>query len=169
MPIDFFQEGKKYTSGKSLFGLCDDSVKGTRQHAYLDETTPNNWVAMVHNYLSKKIDFYAIDSCVKWSLSNGNQAKTCDGMLAFDSNKNIIFVELKDQDTSYLSWKIKAEEQLKSTLDYFRNNHDTKGMTIKAYICNKQALFDEGNPEYMEKFKVETGVTLRVFREIHIK
>ena len=168
MPVDFFTQGNKATSDKELFGIRDDSQGANKTPAYIDDSNMDNWIAVVHNQNGKLIDFYAIDCCVEWYLPNGDQAKTCDGMLAYNERRNIIFVELKDRKPSYKQWRIKAEEQLKSTIAGFRQYHNTEGVSIKAYTCNKQALFDAGELEFLERFKDETGVTLRVFREIEI-
>ncbi len=169
MPVDFFTQGQKSTSDKELFGICDDTIGRDKTPAYLDESNLDNWIAEVHNSNRKHIDFYAIDCCVVWCLDNGDYANACDGMLAYNDNHNIVFVELKDRNPQYKQWKIKAEKQLKSTIECFKSNHNTDGVLIKAYACNKQALFDEGVEEYLERFKDETGVTLRVFREIEIQ
>lgn len=169
MPVDFFTQGRKGTSDKELFGICDDSDGRDKKPAYLDCSDPDKWIAIVHNQSNKSIDFFAIDGCVEWCLDNGDIAKVCDGMVAYNENHNIVFVELKDRNPQNKQWKIKAEKQLKSTIECFRSNHNTDGVMMKAYVCNKQALFDEGVEEYLEKFKDETGVTLRVFREIEIR
>lgn len=169
MPVNFFTQGQKTSSDKKLFGLCDDSIERNKKPAYIDEADSSKWIAEVHNNDGKDVDFYAIDCCVTWYLPNGDIAKACDGMLSYNEKKNIVFVELKDRDPSYKQWRIKAEEQLKSTIAGFQLFHDTEGVLIKAYTCNKQALFDVGEEEFLEKFKDETGVTLRVFREIQIK
>ena len=169
MPIDFFTQGRKGTSDKELFGICDDTVGRDKKPAYLDDSDPDKWIAIVHNQSQKNIDSFAIDCCVVWYLDNGDIANACDGMVAYNDSHNIVFVELKDRNPQYKQWKIKAEKQLKSTIECFRSNHNTDGVLMKAYVCNKQALFDEGVEEYLEKFKDETGVTLRVFREIVIQ
>jgi len=169
MPIDFFTQGQKRTSDKELFGICDDTFGHNKKPAYLDDSEPDKWIAEVHNHSKKSIDFFAIDCCVVWYLDNGDIANACDGMVAYNENHNIVFVELKDRNPQYKQWKIKAEKQLKSTIECFKSNHNTDGVMIKAYVCNKQALFDEGVEEYLEKFKEETGVTLRVFREIDVQ
>lgn len=168
MPIDFFIQGRKGTSNKEWFGICDDSDEHYKKPAYLDDSDLDKWIAIVHNQSEKNIDFFAIDCCIVWYLANGDIANACDGMIAYNDNHSIVFVELKDRNPQHKQWKIKAEKQLKSTIECFKSNHNTDGVRIKAYVCNKQALFDEGVEEYLEKFKDETGVTLRVFREIEI-
>lgn len=168
MQVDFFTQGQRSTSKKELFGICDDTMEGHKKPAYINNSNSEDWIAEVHNMNHKKVDFYAIDCCIKWSISNGNQAKVCDGMLSYNGKQNIVFIELKDKNPDYKSWKIKAEKQLKSTIECFKNNHNTNGVIIKAYACNKQTLFEEGEEEFLEKFKNDTGVTLRIFREIEI-
>lgn len=178
MSIDFFTQGQKGTTDKELFGLCDDSDGRGKKPAYCDYSDPDKWIAIVHNQNKKSIDFFAIDCCVVWYLNNGDTAKVCDGMIAYNENHNISFVELKNRNPKYKNvnknpkkkdWIEDAMDQLKSTIDCFRNNHNTDDMQIKAYACNKQALFEEGTEDYSERFKVETGITLRVFREIDIQ
>lgn len=168
MPIDFFTQGQCTSSSKTLFGICDDTIGRDKKPAYIDDADAEKWIAEVHNNKGRLIDFYAIDCCVTWLLPNGKRAKACDGMLSYDNRHNIIFVELKDRNPNYKQWRIKAEEQLKSTIEQFRQSHNTEGVLIKAYTCNKQALFDVGEEDFLERFKDETGVTLRVFREINI-
>lgn len=169
MPLDFFIQANKNSSEKELFGLCDDTTnENHKKPAYLDEGDKEKWIAEVHNRRCFYVDFYALDCCLTWNLPNGECAKVCDGMLSYNNNQNIIFVELKDRNPKNQQWKIKAEKQLKSTIQCFRDNHDVSKISIKAYTCNKQALFDVGEEEYLEKFKDDTDVTLRVFREIEI-
>lgn len=178
MPIDFFTQGQKSTSDKELFGICDDTTIGKKAPAYINDSDPDKWIAEVHNQSQKSIDFFAIDCCIKWSLPNGNQAKACDGMLVYNKKYNVIFVELKNKNPRYKNvnknpkkkdWVEEAIDQLKSTIEFFRSNHIIDGTSLKAYASNKQAIFDEGWEDYMEKVKDETGVTLRVFREIEIQ
>jgi hypothetical protein len=168
MQVDFFAQGQHTSIENEMFGICEDSCKGRKSPAYINLDDESKWIAEVHNSSRKLVDFYALDGCVRWMLPNGNEAKVCDGMLSYDLQQNIVFVELKDRKTQNKYWRIKAEEQLKSTIDFFCNCHDTNNMCIKAYICNKQELFEAGQEEYLERFKDDTGVTLRVFREIDI-
>lgn len=168
MSIDFFTQGMRTSSVSAEFGLCDDTDGQKKSPAYIDEKDSPKWIAEVHNPFLKQVDFYAIDSCVSWSESNGKVAKACDGMLSYNQRQNILFVELKNRNPEYKQWRIKAEEQLKSTIVCFRQNHTINNVHLKAYVCNKQALFEVGEEEFLEKFKAETGVTLRVYREIEI-
>jgi len=168
MQVDFFLQGQKTSISNELFGICDDSSGFIKKPAYINIQNREIWIAEVHNHTKKNVDFYAIDGCVKWSLPNGNQAKACDGMLTYNERKRIVFVELKDKKTNYKNWKIRAEEQLKSSIEGFLKYHNEEGVLIKAYACNKQLLFEEGEEEFLQKFKDDTGVTLRVFREIEI-
>lgn len=90
MLIDFFVQGQKSTSDKVLFGICDDTTDGAKMPAYINDLEPNKWIAEVHNQSKKNIDFFAIDHCIKWSLPNGNMAKACDGILAYNENNKAV-------------------------------------------------------------------------------
>ena len=70
---------------------------------------------------------------------NEYTAKVCDGMIAYNENHNISFVELKNRNPKYKNvnknpkkkdWIEDAMDQLKSTIDCFRNNHNTDDMQI---------------------------------------
>ena len=168
MMVDFFNERYKIEVADKLFGLCDDSKDNNKTPAYLDIDDKEKWIAEIYNNNSKQVAFYPLDCCVKWFLPDGNQAKVCDGMLSYNEQKNIIFIELKDRNPNNKQWRIKAEKQLKSTIDRYKISYSKNLALIKAYVSNKQLLFDESNDEFMECFKKETGVTLRYSRKIDV-
>lgn len=162
MQVDFFVQGGRTTSMQEVFGLCDVPP------ACIDEENSDRWIAVVRNRHTQMVEFYAIDGCVTWHRADGSQAKACDGMLAYNTRKNVVFVELKDRNPRKKQWRINAEEQLKSTIECFRANHDAGSVSIRAYTCNRQTLFDVGEAEHLQRFKEQTGITLRVCREIVI-
>lgn len=166
--IDFFIEENEIIISEKIFGLCDDTNGSITQPAYVDLKDKNTWIAEVINDNIKEISFYPLDCCVKWNLPNGEPAKVCDAMLSYNEQKNIIFIELKDRNPKHKQWRIRAEEQLKSTIGCYRTSYPANSAQLKAYVSNKQLLFDEGNEEYMERFKKETGITLRYSRKINI-
>lgn len=166
--VNFFIESNKTIVAENLFGLCDDTNGSKKSPAYIDLVDKEMWIATAFNSESIEIEFYPLDGCVKWSLPDGKQAKVCDGMLSYNQQKNIIFVELKDRNPKYKKWRIEAEEQLKSTICCYKCTYKEYSAQIKAYVSNKQLLFDESSEEYMERFKDKTGVTLRYSREIKI-
>ena len=164
MSVDFFE--KCQSLNDKIFGIRDG--KSDSSLSYIDKDNVDEWIAAVHNEESKMLEFCPIDHKIKWSLENGQKAKACDCMLSYNERTVVLFIELKDQKPYNKQWRVKAEEQLKSTIEFFRQNHQGH-FIIKAYICNRQALLDVGVEEYLERFKCETGVTLRVYREIFIK
>lgn len=166
--IDFFIEDNKVIVAERIFGLCDDTDVVNKRPAYVALDDKNKWIAEIINENSYEISFYPLDCCVRWSLPNGEQAKVCDAMLSYNEQKNIIFIELKDRNPKHKQWRIRAEEQLKSTIDCYRTSYPESSAQLKAYVSNKQLLFDEGNEEFMERFKEEMGITLRYSREINI-
>lgn len=169
MSIDFFKQGKHFQSCIAKFGLCDDSSQGMKSPAYLDESDDQKWIAEVINSQLIMIDFYALDCCIQWTLSNGDQAKVCDGLVLYNERKYLSFVELKDRNVQNKVWRERAEEQLASTIRCFKQNHGTTGTTLRAYVCNKQLLFDDTNDEFAQSFKDKVGATLRYNRVILIR
>lgn len=170
MSINFFDLGCKSSSSKEEFGLCDDSSKPTSP-AYLDENRAdkkNNWIAVVHNLKNMQVDFYAIDCCVMIKRPDETQAKRCDGMLYYD--KTVIFVELKDRGVT--GWIAKGTEQLKETIQHFRDNHlsECKNLTLEARLSNRQSPYFKNNDQiHLAKFKDETGIVLRIGTNIELE
>lgn len=166
--IDFFIVDNEIIVVEKIFGLCDDTDGSKKRPAYVALDDKNKWIAEVINDNSKEISFYPLDCCVRWNLVNGEPAKVCDAMLSYNEQKNIIFIELKDRNPKHKQWRIRAEEQLKSTIECYKTSYPKSSAHVKAYVSNKQLLFEEGNEEYMERFKEETGITLRYSRKINI-
>ncbi|MDP2722055.1 MAG: hypothetical protein Q8O72_04810 [Bacteroidales bacterium] len=167
MPIDFFKEGCKTTSGKSIFGLCDDLPPASNP-AYIDENNSNIWIAKVHNPTKKPIDFYAIDHCVKLLRADGKQAKSCDGVLKYKDN--LIFVELKSRKMKGGVWLTDGATQIKATVFKFKENYDINTFgNVKAYVCNSLKPYaNQGHSSKIQMFKDETGLILRVQQKIEV-
>lgn len=115
---------------EAIFGLCDDQAGSP---AYVDTTNPTNWVATVKNSSNKNIVFTAVDKCVLLDGEENGRGR-CDCMLT--TNELIYFVELKDQAPP---WMPHAKDQLKSTIEFFKANHDiSRYRHRKAFACNKR-------------------------------
>lgn len=164
MAIDFFNSQCKSSSNKIEFGLCD---KGTQNPSYLDEENKNNWIVIVENKEQKRINFIAIDNCIEILREKGTKDNSCDGMLCYETN--VIFVELKDSKLRNASDFIKkAALQLRTTIEYFRENYNSANYNIKsAYIANKKTIH-RNYIERMERFETETGCILRIENRIRI-
>lgn len=169
MPVDFFSDCKKQDCEVDLFGLCDDSKDGDNKPAYINIDDSNKWIATVHNNNLICISFYAIDGCVSWNRENGKQSGKCDGMLCYDNNRNVLFVELKNRNIDNKEWRTDARNQLKETIECFLKSYDKASFDkIEAYICNKRHLKNQRYSQFCNNFKKDTDITLRINREIEI-
>ena len=170
MSIDFFKDCNRSESSNVRFGLCDDSKEGQTMPAFIDENNSPKWIAIVYNKKSLLLEFYAIDGCISWLRNDGTASGKCDGMLCYDDNRNVLFVELKDRTMRNKEWRVDAKSQLKETISYFIEHHDTTHLNkIEAYICNKKQLKEQRYAQFCNNFKIETGIHLHISREILIE
>ncbi|MBQ3688396.1 MAG: hypothetical protein II937_00850 [Bacteroidales bacterium] len=170
MPLDFFKRKFVDQTDEKVFGLCDDSTDGNTLPAYLDVSDDlEKWIAIVKNEPQILVEFYPIDGFISWKRTDGTMSGRCDGMLCFNEKKNIIFVELKGRKVKG-DWRDDGKTQLKETLEkFFSINNRLDFQCIEAYICNKRQLLKQRYSAFEQNFKTETGITLRVKREIEIK
>ncbi len=166
MPVDFFISGCKSTTSKDKFGLCDDPPPA-KNPAYIDEDSPEKWIAEVKNLSKISVDFHAIDNCIEILRPNGEMGSRCDCMLHYD--KSLIFVELKDR--GHGGWIAKGSKQISNTIRIFKQSNDIDDYDkVKAYVCNKQRpLAITGTNTTAQKFKDETGLTLKLDRNIKLE
>ena len=169
MMVDFFKRKFIDKTDEPTFGLCDDSTEGNTLPAYLDVSDREKWIAIVNNELRLIVEFYPIDCCISWKRTDGTMAHRCDGVLSFNDRKNIIFVELKGR-TSKRDWRTDAKSQLNETIEKFFSIYPKSDFKkVEAYICNKRQLQNQRFTAFEQLFKNETGITLRVKREIEVK
>ncbi len=166
MPIDFFISGCKSTTAKDKFGLCDDPSPA-KNPAYIDENSSENWIAEVDNVGEILVDLHAIDNCIEILSPNGEMESRCDCMLHF--NKSLIFAELKNR--GYRGWIAKGSKQVSNSIRIFKENHDIGDYDkVEAYVCNKQRpLAITSISTTVQKFKDETGLNLKIERNIKIE
>lgn len=165
MPVNFFDNPHMMTTSSHRFGLCDDvaPINCPRNPAYIDETDEDKWTAVVCNSEHRFTSFYPIDNCIEIRREDGQLDRRCDGLLKYDND--LIFVELKDRASG--SWVAAGFEQLKTTIENFNQNHDSKAFRIRAQLCNKQKPFTVYSCHTaIERFKEETGYTVTVNRTI---
>ena len=168
MPVDFFKRKFIDQTDEKEFGLCDDSTDGVTKPAYLDVDDRKKWIAIVKNEPQYEVEFYPIDGCISWKRTDGTMSGKCDGMLSFDDKKNIIFVELKGRNLKG-DWRADGKSQLKETLEKFFSIYKKSDFQcVEAYICNKRQLLNQRYAVLEDSFKNETGVMLRVKREIDL-
>ncbi len=160
-------------TNSNIFGLCDDPHPSTNP-AYIQHHDQNDWIATVYNIDRYDVTFKAVDNCVELLRDNGDLESRCDGFLKYN-NDTLIFVELKDRDSS--GWLSKGREQLTITLEKFAENHNVNNYILKeAFVCNKQRpIALTGINIEVQKFKddtstilTNTGLLLKVDRNISI-
>jgi hypothetical protein len=171
MKTNFSEATCQDKSVSKLFGLCDTPppLKGKATRAYIDELNGGKWVAIVENEYLIEVTFTAVDNCVELKNTSGIPVSRCDGMLTY--NSTVVFVELKQRKAVGNDWVKDADRQLRSTIDFFEDTEESDKYTEKrAYIANSEhpkAKFSQTNR--MEKFKNETGYTLRIMNRIRIE
>lgn len=152
---------------EKTFGICDDVDESKKTPAYIDIINPKKWIAIVKNTTNQPINFTAIDNCVEILRDNGDMENRCDAMLT--NEDNIIFIELKDQKDSWIDHAI--NDQLQTTINYFRANHDiSKYRHKRAFACNKKhPRFKCSYKERMQLFYNKNHIRLNIQNEIIIK
>ena len=160
--MDFFALGCQQGPFTALeFSLCDDQDS---TKAYVSTTIPEKWVATVKNDQKKAVTFTAIDKCVIKDDEEQGRGR-CDGMLTTDDL--LYLVELKDQRAD---WLVHAKEQLESTINFLKANHDIDNYRYKkAFACNRRrkAFYVIDNEENKKFFKM-FGFRLDIQAEIII-
>jgi hypothetical protein len=160
MPINFFQDHCRSESSQHEFGLCDDPPPSS-DPAYIDENNTADWIAIVKNTDKSPVQFYAIDNCVEMLRPDGSMASRCDGVLSYQDNSQLIFVELKSRRSG--QWFKKGREQLTSTINKFKAEYDINMYCkVEAYVCNNlRPHAHSGQAENIQRFKDQTGLILK--------
>lgn len=168
--VDFFAPKHCQTENVQhvLFGICDDEDQSVKTQAYIDTDAEEKWVAIVKNESGKSLHFTAVDNCIDIRRENGDLENRCDALLTND--EHIVFVELKNQRTP--GWVAHAvNEQLQTTIDYFRASHDlTRYRHKRAFVCNKRhPQFNVGHKELMNAFYQRNKIRLNIEQVITFK
>ena len=143
-----------------LFGLCDDQ-DGRKAYSNTDDQT--KWIATVKNDKAIALVFTPIDKCMIHDHEFPGRGR-CDGMLT--SAEHLYFIELKDVARG---WITDAIEQLESTIEFFKENHDINIFRHKkAFACNKRKHFQEIDNEINLAFFRKHQVRIDVQAEILI-
>ena len=84
----------------------------------------------------------------------------CDAMLT--NEEHIVFIELKDQQSDWIEHAV--NDQLQTTIDYFKENHDISRYRYKrAFACNrKHPNFKCSNKERMNNFYRRNKIRLNI-------
>ncbi|WP_148707293.1 hypothetical protein [Chitinophaga skermanii] len=125
-------------------------------------TDKSKWIATVKNDGALPITFTAIDKCVIKDNEHVGRGR-CDGMLT--TTASLFLVELKDASSH---WQTGAIEQLESTIDFLKANHNIDTFKHKkVFACNKRragfAVIDNAeNKAFFQK----TGFRMDIQAEI---
>ncbi len=150
MKIDFFKkECQTEHVTAERFGIRDDA-KGTPPYIDYDTGNRHKWVARVENRSGLAVNFTAIDNCIDIFRPDGCRDFRCDAMLT--TAQHIVFIELKEQRNGWV--KHAVEDQLQTTINHFKNNHDISRYRHKlAYACNRlHPKFQYSRIGYMQEF-----------------
>lgn len=153
--INFFD----YNTGPHTykeFGLCDDR---NQTPVYIDQDNRDKWIANINNSQQVQLFLIPVDNKIDFP----GWLKKCDAIIY--SDKTILFIELKDQRTSWLQ---NAIEQLQDTISVFNNNHDISVfINRKAYACNKaHPNYNCSNKETIQNFYNRNRIVLRTTTKI---
>lgn len=161
--LDFFDAcyKKEEPRSEAAFGIGDE------ERLAFTTLEAEKQVALVENRAERLIQFTPVDHNIVIKINN-DEVSMCDGMLTIEETQGLIFVELKE---GARSWLTDAMEQLKSTISYFKANHELSSFNKPmAYAINKQhPSFQSSKKDVMTAFRHETGFRLSTDRKIVIK
>lgn len=101
---------------EEMIGICDP--EGERPaYSTSDKNSPDKWVATIKNTGNENIQFIPVDKNIVYYRDDGQKESSCDGMILYNDDSSICFVELKDVRTS--GWISDAIDQLKETIKVF--------------------------------------------------
>ncbi len=160
MSINFLNNAcREDVRNEASFGLCDQQ-NGTKAYSNVDQ--PETWIATVKNDNCISLIFTPVDKCLILDHQYLGRGR-CDGILTSDSH--LYFIELKDQAKH---WITAAIQQLDSTVEFFKANHDINQFRHKkAFVCNKrrrhfQEIDNEQNLAFFRKHKVRIDVQAEI-------
>ena len=135
--INFFDASNFVEAERNdtISGLVD-SRDGSM--AYSTTEDRESWVAEVENRSNKWFRFVPIDYNPAFDLrrESGDMVSKCGGMIIYDNDRSLAFVELKDV---RIGAAADAWAQLESTIVLFHENHDHRNFHRRfAYVANKR-------------------------------
>ena len=147
-----------------------DTQFGVGDNGQLAFTTlvESEMIAHVSNVFARMVQFTPIDHNVIVYDGKGNECSQCDGMLYVDETKELVFVELKTKDKS---WIPDAIAQLESTISHFASQHVVSDFKHRsAYAANNQhPHFHFSMKEECAAFRARTQFRLNVTNKITLK
>ena len=109
-----------------------------------------------------------VDKNIVYYRDDGQKESSCDGMILYNDDSSICFVELKDVRTS--GWISDAIDQLKETIKVFNKNHDYHNFSDRtAYAANCCHPNFQTSCERLQEFRSQTHFRLAPQATIEIK
>lgn len=139
--------------------LCDpDGEKPA--YSTSNRACPDKLIATVKNDNGIGFQFVPVDKNIVYYRDNGEIESSCDGMILYDSDRSICFVELKDVRTA--GWLADAISQLMKTIAVFNLNHDFHKFADRtAYAANcHHPRFQNSCRELLQEFRSKTHFRL---------
>lgn len=179
LEVDFFSEEYDREPERTdvRFGIIDPNESNQeeeenrkdekRERAFTTAKDKQNWHASVTNINGKSLVFMPIDHNIVIHPKPDETRSLCDGMLYESTKQQLIFVELKAKNKT---WVRETVKQLKSTIELFAAHHDVTQFEKRvAYAANKRLpRFQYSQKNLMQQFKQETYFRLLIQNEIKI-
>lgn len=119
---------------EEMIGICDP--EGERPaYSTSDKNSPDKWVATIKNTGNENIQFIPVDKNIVYYRDDGQKESSCDGMILYNDDSSICFVELKDVRTS--GWISDAIDQLKETIKVFNKKSRLSQFFRQNCLCGQ--------------------------------
>lgn len=97
-------------------GICDPACEKPA-YSTADKESPDKWVATIKNPERKDFQFVPVDKNIVYYREDGQKESSCDGMILYNEDSSVCFVELKNVRTA--GWLADAISQLTKTIAVF--------------------------------------------------
>ena len=149
-------------------GICDPAGEKPA-YSTADKDSPDKWVATIKNLERKDFQFVPVDKNIVYYREDGQKESSCDGMILYNEDSSVCFVELKNVRTA--GWLADAVSQLTKTIAVFNQNHNYRDFSDStAYAANcHQPRFQNSSPEELQEFMSKTHYRLAPQATVEIK
>jgi hypothetical protein len=153
---------------EEVIGICDPEGEKPA-YTTTDAKCSDKWIATIKNSRRAEIQFVPVDKNILMFRDNGEIESSCDGMILYDGDRSLCFIELKDVRTA--GWMSEAIEQLRSTIEIFNKNHDYRDFSDRsAYAANcHHPNFHNSCREKLQEFRSRTHFRLMPQANVVIK
>ena len=149
-------------------GICDPAGEKPA-YSTADKDSPDKWVATIKNLERKDFQFVPVDKNIVYYREDGQKESSCDGMILYNEDSSVCFVELKNVRTA--GWLADAVSQLTKTIAVFNQNHNYRDFSDRtAYAANcHHPSFQNSCRELLQEFRRTTHFRLAPQATVAIK